>query len=195
MQQLMRIVCLGDSFTQGFGVEEQECWVSLLNREMPWEFVNKGVNGDTTTGLLARFHRDVVEEKPRYVFLDDGFNDFLAGAERGGVQANMMSLVHQAYHNNIVPVVLMIPAGNAKQFKQHWPAFIDIDRVQAEYEAYRAWLKSFCRGFSLFYIDCYEVADNADFADHKYLDGIHMTPAGHADIAAYIIKFLEKAVH
>ena len=76
MQQLMRIVCLGDSFTQGFGVEEQECWVSLLNREMPWEFVNKGVNGDTTTGLLARFHRDVVEEKPRYVFLDGGFNDF-----------------------------------------------------------------------------------------------------------------------
>ena len=165
----MRIVCLGDSFTQGFGVDEQECWVSILNRETPWEFVNKGVNGDTTTGLLARFHRDVVEEKPRYVFLDGGFN--------------------------IVPVVLMIPAGNAKLFKQHWPAFIDIDHVQAECEAYRAWLKAFCRGFSLFYIDCYDVADNADFAENKYLDGIHMTSEGHADIAAYIMKFLERAVH
>lgn len=190
----MKIVCLGDSFTQGYGVDKKNCWVSILSRELPWEFVNKGVNGDTTTGLLSRFYRDVVKEKPRYVMIDGGFNDFLAGAERGGVQANMMSLVHQAYHNNIVPIVMMIPLGNPELFRQNWPAFIDIEYVQTEYRAYCRWLKEFCKGFSLFYIDCCSLTDNPEFAESSYIDGIHMTAEGHGYVAENIIKFLRMAV-
>lgn len=190
----MKIVCLGDSFTRGFGVKEDDCWVSILNCRLPYEFINKGISGDTSSGLVARFYRDVVDEKPRYVLIDGGFNDFIAGAERGSVQANIMSLVHQAYHNSIIPVIVIVPGGNPQQFQGKWPAYIDIDAVRAEYLAYRKWLKDFCKGFSVFYIDCFKVTDNAEFQYNNYIDGIHMTPQGHVVIADYIMKFFEEAV-
>lgn len=190
----MKIVCLGDSFTKGFGVKDEECWVSIVNRRLPYEFVNKGISGDTTAGLLSRFHRDVVDEHPRYVLIDAGFNDFLAGADSGSVQANIMALVHQAYHNNIVPIIVMIPGGNPQQFREKWPTYIDINEVRKKYLAYRAWLKNFCKGFSVFYIDCYKEADTPEFQYHNYIDGIHMTPRGHVVIADYIMKFFEEAV-
>ena len=190
----MKIVCLGDSFTKGFGVDEEKCWASILGRRLSCQVVNKGINGDTTGGMLARFYRDVAEEKPRYVLIDGGFNDLMAGAERGTIQANIMSLVHQAYHYSIVPIILSVPGGSPNQFRSHWPAYIDIEQVRNEYFAYRLWLKDFCKGFSVFFIDCFEVAENTDFAKQKYIDGIHMTPEGHEDVAEYIINFFKNAV-
>lgn len=190
----MKIVCLGDSFTKGYGVKEEECWVSILNRRLPHEFVNKGISGDTTGGLLARFGRDVAELHPRYVLIDGGFNDFIAGADRGSVQANIMALVHQAYHNSIVPVIVTVPGGNPQQFRSHWPSYIDIDAVRQNYLAYRNWLKEFSKGFSVFCIDCFEAADRPEFQYQNYIDGIHMTPQGHVVIADYIMKFFEETV-
>ncbi len=190
----MKIVCLGDSFTKGFGVKEEECWVSILNRKLPYEFVNKGISGDTTAGLLCRFYRDVVDEHPRYVLIDGGFNDFIAGADCGTVQANIMALVHQAYHNNIVPVIITVPGGNPQLFRKRWPAYIDIGTVREAYLTYRNWLKEFCCGFSVFHIDCYEATDYPEFHLYNYIDGIHMTPQGHVVIADYIMKFFGEAV-
>ena len=190
----MKIVCLGDSFTKGFGVKDEECWVSILDRRLPYEFINKGISGDTTSGLLSRFYRDVVDEHPRYVLIDGGFNDFIAGSDCGTVQANIMSLVHQAYHNSIIPVIVLVPGGNPRLFQEKWPAYIDIGKVRKKYLDYRNWLKDFCSGFSIFYIDCYEAADNPEFDNYNYLDGIHMTQQGHVFIAEYILKFFKDMV-
>ena len=55
----MKIVFIGDSFTRGFGVRRNESSVpSLLEKETKKILVNKGINGDTTSGMLARLHRD-----------------------------------------------------------------------------------------------------------------------------------------
>lgn len=190
----MKIVCLGDSFTRGFGVSEADCWASRLPALLDEEVVNKGINGDTTGGMLARFHQDVVLENPRYVLIDGGFNDFLAGAPVGTVQANFMALVHQAYHNNIIPILMLIPGGNSFQFRQNWPDFIDIEQVRREYMDFRMWMKHFCQGFSVFHIDCFQMAENDDFKYHRYLDGIHMDREGHKMVAELIANYFKETV-
>lgn len=188
----MKVVCLGDSFTRGFGVSEEQCWVNLLNKKIEGEFVNKGVSGDTTGGMLARFYRDVVDEKPRYVLIGGGFNDFLAGVERSVCQGNLMSLVHQAYHNSIIPILIIEPCGNEEQFKLNWSSFVDIDEIQKTYLQYREWIKGFSRTFDLFYIDLYAVTNNSRFRENYYIDGIHITPEGHEIVADAFVSYFSK---
>lgn len=190
----MKIVCLGDSFVRGFGVSEEHCWVSRLADLLGEDVINKGVNGDTSGGILARFYPDVVTENPRYVLIDGGFNDFLSGSSAGCVQANFMSLVHQAYHNNIIPILLLHPGGNPVQFRQNWPEFIDIEAVRKMYMDFRFWMKQFCRGFSVFYIDCFKMTENDVFQSRHYLDGIHMDSEGHRMVAEFIANYFRENV-
>ena len=43
----MKIVCLGDSLTYGYGVPRKDGWVSLAARATGHTLVNRGVSGDT----------------------------------------------------------------------------------------------------------------------------------------------------
>ena len=95
----MKIVCLGDSLTYGYGVPRKDTWISLLNKRGTDNYINKGINGDTSGGMLARFNSDVVEEKPKMVFIMGGINDFILGSGLESVKTNIMAIVHQAYHH------------------------------------------------------------------------------------------------
>ena len=55
----MRVYCLGDSTTYGFGVSRREAWPALVGAATGHEMINGGVNGDATSGTLARFCVDV----------------------------------------------------------------------------------------------------------------------------------------
>ena len=46
-----KMMFLGDSIIEGYGVEPEECWVSSLSADA----VNCGVSGDTTRDVLRRF--------------------------------------------------------------------------------------------------------------------------------------------
>lgn len=182
----MNIVCLGDSFSKGFGVTEEENWISLLNEVADIKFINKGINGDTTGGMLSRFYRDVISENPKCVMIEGGFNDFLAECNRGVVQANMMALVHQAYHHKIMPLIIISPQGKTNEFVGNWPEFIPIEQVQEQFAAYRGWIKRFCKGFSIPYIDL-----NEQIHPFTYIDGIHINADGHKYVAQHVKAFID----
>ena len=56
----MDLICLGDSLTFGLGVRRGRCWTALFAEESGWNVSNRGISGDTTSGMLARLHRDVL---------------------------------------------------------------------------------------------------------------------------------------
>ncbi|MCP4274644.1 MAG: hypothetical protein GY781_22185, partial [Gammaproteobacteria bacterium] len=86
------IVAIGDSITQadthwtvqGHKNTIQGGWVtrlaSILNENFPdeYEVINKGINGDTATGVLRRLDRDVIPLKPDIVIIAIGTNDIFA---------------------------------------------------------------------------------------------------------------------
>ena len=53
-------VFLGDSLTFGYGVNKKNCWVTLFENNTNFNIINKGVNGSTTTDMLVRFDKDVI---------------------------------------------------------------------------------------------------------------------------------------
>ena len=50
----MDLICLGDSLTFGLGVRRGRCWTALFAEESGWNVSNRGISGDTTSGMLAR---------------------------------------------------------------------------------------------------------------------------------------------
>ena len=101
----MRVYCLGDSMTYGFGVSRREAWPALVGAATGHEMINGGVNGDATSGMLARFCVDVPRIKPNVAILMGGCNDiFLAGSD-STARCNMGLLVQQALSLAIIPVI------------------------------------------------------------------------------------------
>lgn len=184
----MKIVCIGDSLTEGYGVRRPENWVALLNERTENEFVNKGISGDTSGGMLARFQRDVIDEKPQYVIIMGGANDFIMGDSPGSVRANIMAMVHQAYHHRIIPILGTGIKADAESFRKDWAEITDVGLLNEKITAYRDWIIQFCGTFNTKYIDFYAELENR--TEGKYagylFDGLHPAKEGHrimADIA------------
>ena len=79
-----RIVCLGDSITQGGEGPGGYVWLarhylSALYPQQPVEVVNAGISGHKSTDMLARFQRDVLDKKPDLVTISVGVNDVWHG--------------------------------------------------------------------------------------------------------------------
>ena len=101
----MKIVCLGDSLTYGYGVPRRDCWVSLAAEATGHTLVNRGINGDTTGGMLARFGRDVLSEQPDRVLLMGGANDIIFGGSDAPARLNLTAMANQAVANRIRPMI------------------------------------------------------------------------------------------
>ena len=79
-----RIVCLGDSITQGGEGPGGYVWLvrrylGALYPQQPIEVVNAGISGHKSTDMLARFQRDVLDKKPDLVTISVGVNDVWHG--------------------------------------------------------------------------------------------------------------------
>lgn len=94
-----QIVALGASNTQGRGVGPSESYPAQLQamlqaRGSGLRVTNAGVNGDTTSGMLARLS-SAVPEGTKIVILQFGGNDFRRNNSPDIRQANIASIQQQ----------------------------------------------------------------------------------------------------
>ena len=90
---MIRIVALGDSTTAGTpgylspleappagdgDVTSQYAWW-LTQKHPEWDVLNRGVNGERTDQIAARFDRDVMQATPNVVIILAGVNDLYQG--------------------------------------------------------------------------------------------------------------------
>jgi acyl-CoA thioesterase-1 len=87
------LVCLGDSITAGYGLEEAQAYPALLLQKLPgWSIVNAGVSGDTTAGGLKRLDW-ILRSKPDAVFVALGGNDGLRGIKASETESNLLAIL------------------------------------------------------------------------------------------------------
>jgi lysophospholipase L1-like esterase len=114
----LTIVALGDSTTAGTPLFESPIeappdgrgdprsqfsyW--LMQRHPEWRVLNRGVNGERTDQILARFDRDVIAHEPRVVTILAGVNDIYQGRAIESVQAGLRAMFDRAARAAI-PVV------------------------------------------------------------------------------------------
>ena len=71
----MKIICHGDSLTEGSDIEKAYTWTSILEHNLRVPVENHGIGGDTTAGMLSRLPYEVVQQQPAIVIFMGGTND------------------------------------------------------------------------------------------------------------------------
>ena len=82
LRDVHRIVCLGDSITQGGEAPGGYVWLIrryLIALYPNIEVINAGISGHKSTDMLERFQRDVLDKKPDLVMISVGVNDVWHG--------------------------------------------------------------------------------------------------------------------
>src|SRR6185295_2990863 len=95
-----RVVFLGDSLTAGLGLDEDEAYPALLERELrkeglPVQVINAGVSGDTTAGGLSRLGW-LLGQHPDVIVVGLGANDGMRALPVEETEKNLREIVRRA---------------------------------------------------------------------------------------------------
>ncbi|MDW7668777.1 MAG: GDSL-type esterase/lipase family protein [Bacillota bacterium] len=186
----MKIVCIGDSLTYGYRIRRSKTWINLSEKKLKINIENKGISGDTTGGMLARFREDVILKKPKIVFIMGGSNDIITGADLGVPQSNIMAMVHQARGNMITPILGLPTKIDVDEVIEEWSSFADYEKISEQINKYNNWLKRFSKAFEIDYIDFNTFINRLSEKEvHSiYLDGLHFNDKGHELMAKIFIE-------
>jgi lysophospholipase L1-like esterase len=128
MAALITIVALGDSTTAGTpgfqspleapphgrGNAESQYGHWLMQTHPEWDVQNRGVNGERSDQIRARFDRDVLRARPAVVIIVAGVNDVYQGRSAESVQRELAAMYDAARAARIVVVAgTIIPYNTA----------------------------------------------------------------------------------
>ena len=103
-QAPLTILALGDSLTEGLGVDNDANYPAQLEarlKELGYKdvkVVNSGLSGETSTGLVNRLDW-VLQTKPDITILTVGANDAIRGIDVATVEANIRTAVKRLQDN------------------------------------------------------------------------------------------------
>jgi lysophospholipase L1-like esterase len=127
------IVAMGDSTTagtpafkspieappDGSGNEQSQYAYWLVQQHREWRVLNRGVNGERTDQIAARFDRDVLAAHPRVVVILAGVNDVYQGRPVAFVKTQLRSMYDRARQAGIVVVAGSIIPYNTATSEQN----------------------------------------------------------------------------
>lgn len=96
---LLKILAVGDSLTEGFGVESADAYPAQLERALTAAgyaatVVNAGISGETSSGTLQRIDW-LLQQQPAIVILAIGGNDGLRGIDPALTAQNIEEMVRR----------------------------------------------------------------------------------------------------
>ena len=104
MSQSITILALGDSLTEGLGVDPDDNYPAQLEAKLKAmgyenvEVVNSGLSGETSTGLINRLDW-VAQTKPDITILTVGANDAMRGLDVATIESNIRTAVKHLQDN------------------------------------------------------------------------------------------------
>ncbi|UCD45612.1 MAG: hypothetical protein JSV27_03755 [Candidatus Bathyarchaeota archaeon] len=123
----LTFVALGDSLTAGYvpyapmnPMDHVFPYTAYLDNAViaeqskkGWEhihctFINRGVNGDSTKGMLSRFDSEVASLEPDYVIVWAGINDLFLGFPLDEIMGRLKEIYSKARENGIEPVACTV---------------------------------------------------------------------------------------
>ena len=92
------ILVFGDSISAGYGLQQGEGWVALLEQriqqdKLDYQVVNASISGETTLGGLNRIPAALTEHQPAVVIVALGGNDGLRGNPLEEIRRNLIGIV------------------------------------------------------------------------------------------------------
>lgn len=131
-----KAIYMGDSITWQWGIAPRQIdkskivipmdplpsWMKIVGDkvEVTWHpgfftsngYVDKGVSGQTTTQMLERYQKDVLDQDPFCVVIMGGTNDLAQGYTKDQIMANLKSMAEQAAAKNMKVVLCSVTPCN-----------------------------------------------------------------------------------
>jgi acyl-CoA thioesterase-1 len=173
-----KILILGDSITEGYGIEKEKAFPQLLQNQFgpKVQILNGGSSGSTTSSGMSRLKWHMTK-KPDVVLIALGSNDGLRGISPAETQKNIVQLIQFLKKNNVKVLLcgLQVPPSYgskyAQEFAQIWPKIVKLEKIPL----YPFLLK-----------------DVAGVKKFNQEDGIHPNILGHQKIATALFPFIQK---
>ena len=186
--QPLRAVFIGDSIT--------EWWMPSAPALFAPGVIDRGISGQTSGQILARFYQDVVRLHPRVVHILCGTNDIAGngGPTSPDDYANaVLAMVDMARANGIGVVLGAIPPAGAFGWRTGL-------RPAAQIIAINIWLRALAQQRGLAFADYHTAMAGPDGAMKPGLssDGVHPNAAGYAvmlPIARAALDQAERSLH
>lgn len=182
---MKKIVFMGDSLTEGYGVLNSERFTELFKNYRHIEVINSGISGDTTVGMLARFHEMVIKYNPSHVFIMGGSNDVYLQVHDRSIISNILAMMRYAKYHGI-EVIIGIPTPIFEGDLAPSIVYLNPKPAQKALKQYRNLLIQFCIEEDLEYIDLYEGFQN----EWMTSDGLHPNEKGHLWIFEQLKKLM-----
>jgi len=126
------ILCLGDSLTEGYGVDMEVAYPALMEAEIkkkgfPYKVVNAGISGSTTASAAGRLNW-FLKTKPDFLILALGANDGLRGLSVSEMSANLSKAIELGKQSGakVILAGMKIPPNYgpdyAREFEAVFPA-------------------------------------------------------------------------
>lgn len=184
MAQTKKLVVLGDSISEGYGVAKEAAYPSLLEKKLKdagkteWTVLNSSVSGSTTASGISRM-KWMFKSKPDAVLLVLGANDGLRALKVEDSEKHLAEAIEYAQAQKVKVILggLLMPPNYGADYTEKFK------------KMYSTLAKKYKITFIPFILD--KVG-----GDPKYnlADGIHPNEAGHKIIAENIFQVLKGAL-
>jgi lysophospholipase L1-like esterase len=168
--QPVHVVFMGDSITDN--------WIHADDGLFTGGVIDRGISGQTSTQMLARFRADVIALRPQAVHIMAGTNDVAGNtgaATMVTVEGNIQSMAELARAHGIKVILASIPPAAAFPWS---PAMRPVPQIAA----LNAWLRGYAKANGFGYVDYFAALATPEGAMKPGLasDGVHPTPQGYA---------------
>ena len=180
----MPLVALGDSTTagtpaffspaerppNGYGNPESQYAHWITQRHPDWKVINRGIAGQRSDQILARFDSEALRFKPQVLIVLAGVNDIYQGYSTDSLKENLKKIYDRALNQNMkVLVCTILPFNSAGP------------EMPGKIREVNHWIKSYAEQHNLGFCDTYTATE--DPAARGNLIG---SPDGlHPDIPTY----------
>jgi acyl-CoA thioesterase-1 len=191
----LTIVAIGSSSTFGVGASSSSAAYparleALLKERFPdasIKVLNRGINGEDAPEMLARFSRDVVEQKPDLVLWQVGTNTLLHNPGISGQGSLIRQGIERAKSTGADVVLIDPQYAPVVIARPHALRMVELIRAEARDEG-----AGLFRRFAL--MRSWYEERHLSFADFVSPDGLHMNDWGYDCIARQLAGAIDAAV-
>jgi acyl-CoA thioesterase-1 len=181
-QNTKNILFLGDSLTEGLGVNKEDAYPSLVENLIQTQLkkdiniINAGVSGSTSSDGLSRLQW-YLKKKPYIVFLALGVNDALRGLNLQQTQENLEEIIKYAQKSNakVLLAGMLIPPNYGAEYSERFRQMYQDLKVKYDLKSIPFLLEG--------------VAGKQEL---NQSDGIHPNEKGHNIIAKKVFNFIKE---
>ena len=178
-----KLVVLGDSLTEGYGVSKDSAFPALLEKKIKasgknWTVVNAGISGSTTASGPSRIKWMLKSnsEKPKLILVILGANDGLRGLKPEESEKNLSQIIEmiQKEKINVILGGLYMPPNYGKDYTEKFKKIYS--NISTKYK-----IK----------LIPFILEGVGGEADKNLADGIHPNEKGHEIVANNIYKVIK----